>query len=90
MGAQSAMKPGSSSTPSYTPSSASYPNTASYTSAQEKVIANYIAQKTVVGGGGGGGGGKYAGKKPFSTSNQAVYFCEVCKISCASSMVSVC
>ena len=72
------------STPSYTPSSASYPNPASYNAAQEKVIASYIAQKT---GGGGGGAAKYQNKKPYNPNNQAVYFCEVCKISCASSMV---
>lgn len=87
---QSAVKPAviAVSTPSYTPSSASYATTDTYSSTQEKVIVNYIAQKTGGGGGGGGGGGKYPGKKLFNTTNQAVYFCEVCKISCASSMVS--
>jgi hypothetical protein len=70
------------STPSYTPSSASYPSTASYNTTQEKVIANYIAQKTAV----GSGVGKFQNKRPYNPNNQAVYFCDVCKISCASSM----
>ena len=74
-----------SSAPSYTPSSASYGSTGSYTSTQEKVISNYIAQKAMGGGGGGG-----VGKKPYNPNNQAVYFCDICKISCASSMVSPC
>ena len=74
------------SAPSYMPSSASYASTASYTSTQEKVIANYIAQKTA---GGGGAAGKFAGRKPYNPSNQTVYFCDICKISCASSMVGV-
>ena len=77
-------------TPSYTPSSASYPNTASYSSAQEKVIASYIAQKTTGGYGGGGGGGRVPNKKPYNPNSQSVYLCEVCKISCASPAVSVC
>ena len=70
-----------SSAPSYIPSSASYGSTGSYTSTQEKVISNYIAQKAM-----GGGGG--VGKKPYNPNNQAVYFCDICKISCASSMVN--
>ncbi|CAI8057322.1 Zinc finger RNA-binding protein [Geodia barretti] len=70
------------STPPYTPSSASYPSTASYNATQEKVIAHYIAQKTAV----GSGAGKFQNKRPYNPNNQAVYFCEVCKISCASSM----
>ena len=72
------------SAPSYTPSSASFTNAGSYNSAQEKVIANYIAQKT----GSVTGLGKFAGKKPYNASNTTVYFCDICKISCASSMVS--
>lgn len=72
--------------PSYTPSSASYNNTSSYTSAQEKVIANYIVQKTT-GAAAAPTGAKF-GVKKYNPNNQAVYFCEVCKISCASSMVS--
>lgn len=75
-----------SSAPSYTPSSASFSNTSSYTSAQEKVIANYIAQKTT--GAAAVPGAKFGVGKKYNPNNQAVYFCEVCKISCASSMVS--
>ena len=68
------------------PSSASFGSTANYTSSQENVIANYIAQKTS---GTAAGVGKFPVRKPYNPNNQAVYFCDICKISCASSMVGV-